>query len=110
MRHGKLPKPRPILLGLEDGNIPKRHPRAGGALGLSQDWGVIVSDVYPEGPPEKAGLEIGDVVLGIDGQQVDSLPISTLALHLINHGTSAKLLRSASITRRFTRPNCRICS
>ena len=42
-------------------------PELAGALSLSQDWGVIVSDVYPEGPAEKAGLKIGDVVLGIDG-------------------------------------------
>jgi serine protease Do len=62
-----------------------------GALGLSQDWGVIVSDVYPEGPAEKAGLKIGDVVLGIDGHPVDSLPIFTLALYLMNNGTTAKL-------------------
>jgi serine protease Do len=62
-----------------------------GGLNLGQDWGVIVSDVYPHGPAEKAGLKIGDVVLGIDGQTVDSLPIFTLALYLMNKGTSAKL-------------------
>ena len=66
-------------------------PELAGALSLSQDWGVIVSDVYPEGPAEKAGLKIGDVVLGIDGHPVDSLPIFTLALYLMNNGTSAKL-------------------
>ena len=66
-------------------------PELSGALGLSQDWGVIVSDVYPEGPAEKAELKIGDVVLGIDGHPVDSLPIFTLALYLMNNGTSAKL-------------------
>jgi serine protease Do len=66
-------------------------PELAGALGLSQDWGVIVSDVHEEGPAEKAGLKIGDVVLGIDGQPVDSLPIFALALYLVNNGTSAKL-------------------
>ena len=66
-------------------------PELAGALGLGQDWGVIVSDVYPDGPAEKAGLKTGDVVLGIDGQPVDSLPIFTLALYLMNKGTSAKL-------------------
>jgi serine protease Do len=66
-------------------------PELAGALGLGQDWGVIVSDVYPDGPAEKAGLKIGDVVLGMDGQPVDSLPIFTLALYLMNKGTSAKL-------------------
>jgi serine protease Do len=66
-------------------------PELAVALGLSQDWGVIVSDVYPEGPAEMAGLKIGDVVLGIDGHPVDSLPIFTLALYLMNNGTTAKL-------------------
>jgi serine protease Do len=66
-------------------------PELAGALGLGQDGGVIVSDVDPDGPAEKAGLKIGDVVLGIDGQPVDSLPIFTLALYLMNKGTSAKL-------------------
>ena len=66
-------------------------PELAGALSLSQDWGVIVSDVYPEGPAERAGLKIGDLVLGLDGQPVDSLPIFTLALYLVNHGPSAKL-------------------
>ena len=66
-------------------------PELAEALGLSQDWGVIVSDVYPEGPAEKAGLKIGDLVLGMDGHPVDSLPIFTLALYLMNNGISAKL-------------------
>jgi serine protease Do len=66
-------------------------PELAGALGLSQEWGVIVSDVHQDGPAEKAGLKIGDLVLGIDGQPVDSLPIFALALYLVNNGTSAKL-------------------
>jgi serine protease Do len=66
-------------------------PEMAGALGLGQDWGVIVSDVYPDGPAEKAGLKVGDLVLGMDGQPVDGLPIFTLALYLMNNGTSAKL-------------------
>jgi serine protease Do len=72
-------------------NLQSVTSELSGALGLSRDWGVIVSDVYPEGPAEKAGLKIGDVVLGIDGHPVDSLPIFTLALYLMNNGTSAKL-------------------
>jgi serine protease Do len=72
-------------------NLQSVTSELSGALGLSQDWGVIVSDVYPEGPAEKAGLKIGDVVLGIDGHPVDSLPIFTLALYLMNNGTTAKL-------------------
>jgi S1-C subfamily serine protease len=66
-------------------------PELAGTLGLSQDWGLIVSDVHQSGPAEKAGLKIGDLLMGIDGQPVDSLPIFALALYLLNNGTSARL-------------------
>jgi len=37
-------------------------------LGLAQDWGVLVGDVTPEGPADKAGLKVGDVVLSVNGR------------------------------------------
>ncbi len=46
----------------------------GKALGLARDYGVIVSDVAPGGPAEKAGLQIGDILISIDGQPADNLP------------------------------------
>jgi serine protease Do len=44
------------------------------SLGLVRNYGVIVSDVWPRGPAEAAGLKIGDLLLSIDGQAVDNLP------------------------------------
>jgi serine protease Do len=44
------------------------------ALGLVRNYGVIVSDVWPGGPAEKAGVQIGDVLVSMDGQVVDNLP------------------------------------
>src|SRR3954469_19339798 len=44
------------------------------ALGLSRDYGVIVSDVWPGGPAEAAGLKVGDVLLTVDGKPADNLP------------------------------------
>ena len=32
-------------------------------LQLGRDTGVVLSDVYPEGPASKAGAEVGDIVL-----------------------------------------------
>ena len=46
----------------------------GKALGLARDYGVIVSDVAPGGPAEKAGLQVGDILISIDGQPADNLP------------------------------------
>src|SRR5579871_4781751 len=41
-------------------------PSMAQGLSLPRDWGVIVSDVVPEGPSDKAGLKIGDLVLTLN--------------------------------------------
>lgn len=51
-------------------------------LKLSQDWGVVISDVVPGGPADKAGLKPKDIVIGIDGRPVDSLPKYSAFLYL----------------------------
>lgn len=43
-------------------------------LGLPRDYGVIVSDVWPGGPAEAAGLKVGDVLVSVDGQVADNVP------------------------------------
>jgi len=45
-----------------------------GALNLSNNRGVIVSDVWPGGPAEAAGLKVGDILVSVDGQPADNLP------------------------------------
>ncbi|MEM1086242.1 MAG: Do family serine endopeptidase [Pseudomonadota bacterium] len=40
------------------------------AQGLDRPLGVIVSEVYEDGPGDKAGLRRGDLVLEIDGREV----------------------------------------
>ncbi len=64
------------------------------SLGLARPGGVIIARVYPGGPADGAGLEVGDVVTAVNGREVEdsealrfriaTLPIgggATLALH-----------------------------
>ena len=41
-------------------------PAMAEGLNLPQDWGVVVGDVAPGGPADKAGVKIGDVILTLN--------------------------------------------
>ncbi len=41
-------------------------------LGLDRTWGVLLSDVHPNGPAANAGLEPGDIVLTLDGKIMEN--------------------------------------
>lgn len=47
-------------------------PALAKGLGLAQDWGVIVADVTPDGPADKAGMKIGDIVVNLDGKVMEN--------------------------------------
>jgi serine protease Do len=49
-------------------------PAMAAGLGLSRNYGVIVSDVWPGGPAETAGMKAGDILIDVDGQLADNLP------------------------------------
>lgn len=41
------------------------------ALGLSRPQGLLVSDVWPGGPGDRAGLREGDIITAVDGAEVN---------------------------------------
>lgn len=47
-------------------------PTLAAGLGFAQDWGVVLSDVYPDGPAAKAGLEAGDIVVALEGKPMEN--------------------------------------
>jgi serine protease Do len=72
-------------------------PPLAAALNLPRSSGVIISDVAPRSPAEKAGVRLNDIVLSIDGKAVENLPLFMTALLTHASGTpiSLQLLRGA---------------
>jgi serine protease Do len=55
-------------------------PDLAAGLGLKRQQGVIVADVTPDGPAEKAGLKIQDVLLSLDGNSIGSVPVAEMVI------------------------------
>ena len=67
-------------------------------LGLQQDWGVLISDVTPNGPADTAGLKVQDIVLTVDGRSITGLPGLSAALyqHPPEEDVTMSVLRGSS--------------
>ncbi len=61
-------------------------------LGLPRDYGVIVSDVWPNGPAEAAGLKVGDILVSVDDQPADNLPSVNYHFRLRDSTEKVKLV------------------
>jgi serine protease Do len=72
-------------------NLQSLTPELVGGLGLSTEAGVMISDVEPGGPAQRAGLKTGDVIVSLDGFPVSSVAHFTIGLYVVNSGDSAKL-------------------
>jgi serine protease Do len=77
--HGRI---RRTVIGA---NAQTITPDLAAALKLPREWGVIISDVLPEGPGAKAGLKSKDIVLTLDNHPIDSLPKFSAWLYLHKH-------------------------
>ena len=40
------------------------------SMGLARPIGILISQIYPDGPAAKAGLRVGDVLMKIDGWEI----------------------------------------
>jgi len=78
-------------------------PTLAAGLKLPQDWGVVVSDVVPGGPADKAGLKPRDIVIAIDNREIDSLPkfAASLFLHAHDQAVQMNVLRGAETLKLY---------
>jgi len=70
-------------------------PTLAAGLALSRSWGAILSNVANGGFAKIAGLEVGDIVITVDGRAIDSFPsfMEALYLHPIDQAMTISVLR-----------------
>ena len=85
IEHGKVTR------GYIGATVQAVTPEISASLGLHGRKGALVADLAPGGPAEQAGLQPGDVVLGIDGRPVDSADELTRQVAMVHPGQVARL-------------------
>lgn len=78
-------------------------PQQAATLGLDAKQGLLITRVYPDSPAAHAGLQRGDVIVGINGQERDIIE----ALNLVA-GTPPGQLISVSVLRDERRVDLRV--
>jgi serine protease Do len=66
-------------------------PVLAAAMNLPRSYGVIISDVQPDGPAMAAGIRVGDVLLSIDGRMAESIPYVSFRLMSVKSGDKVHL-------------------
>jgi serine protease Do len=76
-------------------------PELAAGLGLKQDWGVILSDVHPDGPGAEAGLQPADIVLSLDSKPMENARQFEVELYRIplNQMVDVEVLRDTEKIR-----------
>lgn len=75
-------------------------PALASGLRLPQDWGVVLSDVQPQGPADAAGLKVGDIVVSLNGKPMENARQFEVNLfrHALGEKVNVEVLRSGAKT------------
>lgn len=83
--HGKVER---AYLGV---TIQEVTPAIAKAIGLNEPEGALVSDVTPNSPASRAGLQSGDVILALNGTPVEESNQLRVNVSLMNPGQTVNL-------------------
>jgi serine protease Do len=78
-------------------------PMMAEALVLPRTWGVILGDVYPNGPAASLGLKAGDIILSLDGKIMENgrqLQVNLYGRHIGDSVTLEVLRGTETLTIR----------
>jgi serine protease Do len=67
---GQLRKTGKVIRGWIGVTIQTVTPEIASSFGLKEPKGVLVGDIVPGGPAEKAGLKRGDIITAFDGREL----------------------------------------
>ena len=97
IRYGRV---RRSVIGIAGQQTPI-HRRVARFHGLDQASGVRVAGLEPNGPAIRAGLEIGDILVGIDGKPVSGVDdlVRLLTEDQVGRATELTLLRGTELKR-----------
>ena len=92
VRHGRV---RRASIGIVAHQAPI-PPAVRNALGLEQQYGVLIAALNPDGPAERGGLVPGDMILAIGGKTTSGLDDLLRALdhNAVDHATELLILRN----------------
>ncbi len=63
------------------------------SFGLDRPEGIVISDLHPDSPFRAAGFAMGDVILAVDGQPVNSPPEMIFRMSVAGMGATARVSR-----------------
>jgi serine protease Do len=78
--YGQLRKQGHVHHSIIGATLQEISPDLAAGLNLQKRQGVVVSDVTPGGPSEKAGMKIQDVLLSLDGSPVGSVALAEMVI------------------------------
>ncbi len=102
LARGQTPRQRQLGVALAPPHVARRL-RA--AVGLPARDGLLVQEVFDDTPAAAAGLRRGDLIVAIDGTEVDSIDVLYAALAALADTLTLRVLRGADeldVTISFT--------
>lgn len=73
------------------------------SLSLDRPTGVLINKIHPGGPADKAGIEVGDVVLRIDGFEVNDMQSARYRLATLQIGDTTNVIYARDGEEKTTR-------